>query len=108
QVGLLSRFGLWGRTAHAQTVDVPTHLAVLYVPGGWRPQHLFWAQSDAQLDLTIPAPADFEGEPVFFRAPDMVDLAPGDGQYPALRLWRSWDPVDPSKRGNGVSPAMYG
>ncbi|MFT3837302.1 MAG: DUF1501 domain-containing protein [Myxococcaceae bacterium] len=109
QVGLLDRFGLLERKAWGQSMtDVPSRFCVLYVPGGWRPQMWFWGQSDAEIDLTIPDPSDFEGEPVFFRSADMVNLAPGDGQYPALRLWRSWDPVDLSIRANGKTPAMYG
>ncbi len=109
QLALLDRFNLLGSSkAWAATSDAPSRLVVLYVPGGWRPQYAFWGQSDADVAECVPAPSDYNGEAVFFRANQLVDLAPGDGQYPALRTWKSWDDADPSKRGNGVSPAMYG
>ena len=108
QLALLDRFNLLQGRAWAAETDVPTRLVVLYVPGGWRPQYGFWAQDDADVDTCVPAPSDYNGEAVFFRGNQLVDLAPGDGQYPALRTWQSWDSADPSLRGNGKSPAMYG
>lgn len=108
QVALLDRLGLVRSAAHAQTVDTPTRIVTLYIPGGWRPQYLFWPLADADVAAAVPAPGNYNGEAVFFRAADLVDLAPGDGKFPALRTWRSWDPADPSKRDNSHSPMMYG
>lgn len=109
QLALLERLGLLslGR-AHAQTVDAPTRLVTLYVPGGWRPHYLFWPGTDAEVAQAVPAPQSYSGEPVFFRASDLVDLAPGDGRYPALRTWRSWDAANPALRDATHSPMMYG
>ncbi|MFZ5470052.1 MAG: DUF1501 domain-containing protein [Myxococcota bacterium] len=108
QVALLDRFGLLGGRAHAQSTDAPSRLVVLYVPGGFRPQYLFWGNDDADVVRAVPNPDDYNGEAVFFRAPQLVDLAPGDGTYRPLRTWQSWDPANPARRGNGFSPAMYG
>jgi hypothetical protein len=109
QLALLERAGLLdlGR-ARASTTDVPSRILVFYIPGGYRPHYAFWPMDDAQIIETVPDPTDYSGEPVFFRADRMIDLAPANGAYKPLRTWRSWDPTDPSKRGNGFSPAMYG
>ena len=109
QVALLDRFNLLRPgVARAQTSDVPTRLCVIYVPGGYRPQYHFWPMEDADVEACVPPPADYSGEPVFFRANQLVDLAPPDGTYRPLRLWRSWDPANPANRMGGFTPAMYG
>ncbi|MER2565591.1 MAG: DUF1501 domain-containing protein [Myxococcaceae bacterium] len=110
QLALLERFNLLGASrAHAQTMDAPTRLVVLYVPGGFRPHYAFWPGTDAQVEQNVPDPGGFAGEPTFFRASDLMDLAPGDGRFPALRVWRSWNPAMPQQRhGTPYTPSMYG
>lgn len=115
QLALLERFNLLGPgTAHAAGAtrinpDLPSRLVVLYVPGGFRPHYAFWPGTDAQVEQNVPARGDFAGEPAFFRASDLIDLAPGDGRYPALRVWQSWNPAMPQQRhGTPYTPAMYG
>jgi hypothetical protein len=109
QVGLLERAGLFGGKAHAQAMtNAPSRIVMMYVPGGFRPQLLFWPGSDAEIPLTVPAPDSFDGEPIFFRAPDMIDLGPANGGYKPLRTWRSWDPMNPATRDATHTPSMYG
>jgi hypothetical protein len=108
QLSLLDRYGLLSGRAHAASAAAPSRLVVMYVPGGFRPQYMFWGQSDADVERAVPPPGDFNGEAVFFRANQLVDLGPANGSYRPLRTWRSWDPNDPSARGKGFSPAMYG
>lgn len=110
QLALLERFNLLrsGR-AHAQAMgDVPSRLVVLYIPGGFRPQYAFWPGPDSQVVENVPAPANFAGEATFFRSSDLVDLAPANGPYSPLRVWRSWNPAMPQVRDNTFTPAMYG
>lgn len=110
QLALLDRFGVLrsGKAWAAPPAEAPSKLCVLYVPGGFRPQFHFWPMADADVDQCVPEPAGFAGEPVFFRKEGLVDLAPGDGSYPPLRTWRSWDPTNPGNRSGGFSPMMYG
>src|SRR5262245_32763158 len=82
QVGLLERAGLFGGKAHAQAMSgAPSRLVVMYVPGGFRPQMLFWPGTDAEVPLTIMPRSSYVGEPVFFTAPELVDLGPANGGY---------------------------
>ncbi len=110
QLALLERFNLLGSSrAHAQTMgDTPTRLVVLYVPGGFRPQYAFWPGPDSQVEANVPAPANYNGEATFFRSSNLVDLAPANGSYSPLRVWRSWNPAMPQVRDNTFTPAMYG
>lgn len=110
QVALLDRFGLLrGGSAWAvPPADAPSRLCVIYVPGGFRPQFHFWPMEDADVDQVVPTPGSFAGEPVFFRAADLVDLGPANGAYKPLRTWRSWDAMNPANRASGFSPMMYG
>ncbi|MFO0595928.1 MAG: DUF1501 domain-containing protein [Myxococcaceae bacterium] len=110
QVALLDRFGLLrsGTSWATPPADAPSRLCVLYVPGGFRPQFHFWPMEDADVDQVVPPPGDFSGEPVFFRASNLVDLGPANGNYKPLRTWRSWDPANPANRASGFSPMMYG
>ncbi|MFP2907008.1 DUF1501 domain-containing protein [Pyxidicoccus sp. 3LFB2] len=108
QFALLERAGLLrSGTAHAAGVDAPSRLAVLYVPGGYRPAYYFTPMDDAEIPLCVPAPTNFSSEPVFFDASKVVDLAPANGPYKPLRTWQSWNPQDPAARG-AFSPLMYG
>ncbi|MCP3137930.1 DUF1501 domain-containing protein [Pyxidicoccus xibeiensis] len=108
QLALLERAGLLGSgTAHAAGTDGPSRLAVLYIPGGYRPAYCFTPMEDAEIPLCVPAPAGYSGEPVFFDASKVVSLAPANGPYKPLRTWQSWNPQDPAAR-NGFSPLMYG
>lgn len=109
QVALLDRYNLLWRSASAQTAsDAPTKLLTLYVSGGYRPQFMWWGQDDAAVDKSVPPPADYSGEPVFFKASSLVDLGAPNGNYRPLRTWRSWDPANPASRAAGFSPMMYG
>jgi hypothetical protein len=109
QVALLDRFGLLrSGTARAATMDAPSRLCVIYVPGGFRPQYHFWPMEDADVDQCVPAPGDFASEPVFFRKEQLVDLGSPNGPYKPLRLWQSWDPANPANRAAGFTPSMYG
>lgn len=109
QVALLDRYNLLWRSAHAQvSSDAPTKLLTLYISGGYRPQFMWWGQDDAAVDKAVPPPADYNGEPVFFKASNLVDLAPANGNYRPLRTWRSWDMANPANRASGFSPMMYG
>ncbi|ATB40272.1 hypothetical protein CYFUS_005720 [Cystobacter fuscus] len=108
QFALLERAGLLGSsTAHAADNDAPSRLAVLYIPGGYRPVYCFTPLEDADVPLCIPAPAGFNSEPTYFEASQLVNLAPANGPYKPLRTWRSWNPADPAARGS-YSPLMYG
>lgn len=109
QLALLDRFGLLepGR-AHAQSSDAPSRLVTLYLPGGYRPQFLWWNQPDAAVDKSVPPPASYAGEPVFFQASELADLAAANGNYAPLRTWKSWDSANPSLRQGRNSPMMYG
>jgi hypothetical protein len=108
QFALLERAGLLGSgTAHAAGLDVPSRLAVLYIPGGYRPAYYFTPMEDAEIPLCVPAPSNYNGEPVFFDAGKVVNLAPSNGPYKPLRTWQSWNPQDPAARG-AFSPLMYG
>jgi hypothetical protein len=109
QVALLDRFGLLrSGLARAENPDAPSRLCVIYIPGGFRPQYHFWPMEDVDVDQCVPAPGGFASEPVFFRKEGLVDLAPANGAFKPLRLWRSWDPANPANRASGFSPAMYG
>lgn len=108
QLALLERAGLLGSgTAHAAAADAPSRLVVLYIPGGFRPAYYFTPLEDADIPLCTPAPAGYSGEPVFFEASKVVNLAPPNGPYKPLRTWQSWNPNDPAARGS-YSPLMYG
>ncbi|WP_199747010.1 MULTISPECIES: DUF1501 domain-containing protein [Corallococcus] len=108
QLALLERAGLLGSsTAHAADVDVPSRLVVLYIPGGYRPAYYFTPMEDADIPLCVPTPSNHSGEPVFFQANQLVNLAPPNGSYKPLRTWQSWNPADPAARGS-YSPLMYG
>ncbi|MBZ4336555.1 DUF1501 domain-containing protein [Corallococcus sp. AS-1-12] len=108
QLALLERAGLLGSsTAHAADVDVPSRLVVLYIPGGYRPAYYFTPMEDADIPLCVPTPSNHSGEPVFFQASQLVNLAPPNGSYKPLRTWQSWNPADPAARGS-YSPLMYG
>ena len=109
QLALLERFGLLRPgAARAATMDAPSRLCVIYVPGGFRPQYHFWPMEDADVDRCVPPPGDFASEPVFFRKEQLVDLGPANGAYKPLRLWQSWDPANPANRAAGFTPSMYG
>ena len=109
QVALLERAGLFSGRAHAQTMsDAPSRLCVLYVPGGFRFQHCFWPGTDEEVVKSVPAPSNFNGEPIFFRANQLTSLGPQNGAYAPVRVWRSWDPAMPETRNNTFTPAMYG
>jgi hypothetical protein len=95
------------RAAHAADTDVPSRLVVLYIPGGYRPAYYFTPMDDADIPLCVPAPSSYNGEPVFFDASKLVNLAPGNGPYKPLRTWQSWNPLNPAERGT-FSPLMYG
>src|SRR5688572_17761002 len=88
QLAVLDRFGLLRGTAHAQVTDAPTRLLVFYIPGGFRLQYGFWPLPDDQLEATVPVPTSYLGEPVFFRSNGLVELAPPNGDYAPLRVWR--------------------
>ena len=104
QLALLERFGLL-RDARADTpADAPTKLLSIYLSGGWRPTYYFCPLSPEDIDKAIPAPSDFVGEPVFFDAASLVDLAPGDGKYSPIRIPRTWNDAEPEQWGNGYSP----
>ncbi|KFE69212.1 DUF1501 domain-containing protein [Hyalangium minutum] len=108
QLALLERAGLLGSSpAYAAGMDVPSRLAVLYIPGGYRPAYYFTPMEDADIPLCVPAPSNYSGEPVFFDASKVVDLAAANGPYKPLRTWQSWNPADPAARGS-FSPLMYG
>jgi hypothetical protein len=109
QLALLDRFNLLSGRASAQTAsDAPTKLVTLYISGGYRPQFMWWGQDDAAVDTSVPPPASYAGEPVFFNASELVDLAPANGNYKPLRTWRSWDPANPANRTGRFSPMFYG
>jgi len=104
QLALLERFGFL-RDARADTpADAPTKLLSIYVSGGWRPTYFFCPLSPEDIDKAIPPPTDFVGEPVFFDAGSLVDLAPGDGTYQPVRIPHTWNEADPTQWGNGYSP----
>ena len=109
QLALLERFGLFDSApARAATMDVPSRLVVLYIPGGHRPAYAFTPMEDSDIPLCVPPPSTFSSEPVFFEASGLVDLAAPNGPFKPLRTWRSWNPADPSDRSKGFSPLMYG
>ncbi|MFZ5442519.1 MAG: DUF1501 domain-containing protein [Myxococcota bacterium] len=109
QLALLERFNLLGAgTARAASTDTPSRLCVIYVPGGFRPQYYFWPMGDDDVEACVPAPGGFSGEPVFFRKEQLVDLAPANGAFRPLRVWQSWDPMNPANRASSFTPAMYG
>lgn len=109
QLALLDKFNLLrSGVAHAANPDAPSRLCVIYLPGGFRPQYYFWPMEDADVAAVVPPPGDYIGEPVFFTANQLVDLGPANGNYKPLRLWQSWDPMNPANRASGFSPAMYG
>jgi Protein of unknown function (DUF1501) len=110
QLALLDRFNLLrpGK-AHAQATDGPSRLVTIYIPGGFRPQYAFCPLEVADVSKAIPVSLpDFQGEACFFQPNSLIDLAPANGAYKPLRLFRSWDAALPSKRDGLVSPAMYG
>ncbi|WP_187345349.1 DUF1501 domain-containing protein [Cystobacter ferrugineus] len=108
QFALLERAGLLGSSAaRAADIDVPSRLAVLYIPGGYRPAYYFTPMDDADIPLCVPAPSKYSGEPVFFDAGEVVNLAPPNGSYKPLRTWQSWNPANPAER-DDFSPLMYG
>jgi hypothetical protein len=91
QLALLERFGML-RDARADTPSTaPTKLLTLYVQGGWRPTYFFCPFSPAEADKVIPPPQSFEGEPSFFLADQLRDLAPGDGKYTPVRVADTWN-----------------
>lgn len=111
QLALLERAGLLGSSvAYAADTDLPSRLAVLYLPGGFRPAYCFTPMEDADIPLCVPAPAGYGSEPTFFTANQVVNLAPANGPYKPLRTWQSWNPQDPASRGTNYSysPLMYG
>lgn len=108
QLAVLERFGLLSGKAHAQTVDTPTKLVTLYMQGGYRPQFMWWGMDDEAVERSVPRPGDYSGEPVFFTADQLVDLAPANGSYRPLRTWQSWNPANPAERAGRYTPAMYG
>lgn len=108
QLALLDRFGMIRSAKADPTGDGPTKLLTLYLQGGTRQQYQWWPLSDADVDKHVPPPSDFKGEPALFKASQLVELAPGDGKYPALRVPKTWDSSNPSKTGNGLSPLGYG
>jgi uncharacterized protein (DUF1501 family) len=108
QLALLERAGLLGPgVARAAELDAPSRLVVLYIPGGYRPAYCFTPLEDAEVPQCIPTPSTYSGEPVFYDAGKLVDLAPANGPYKPLRTWRSWNPLNPAERG-AYSPLMYG
>ncbi len=109
QLALLERFNLLRGKAFAQTAsDAPTKLVTLYLTGGYRPQMIWWGQDDAAVDKAVPPASDYAGEPVFFKASELVDLAAPNGAYKPLRTWKSWDPANPANRTGRFTPMMYG
>ncbi len=109
QVALLDRFGLLrSGVARAASPDAPSRICVIYVPGGFRPQYHFWPMEDADVEFCVPAPGGFASEPIYFRKEQLVNLGPANGPYKPLRVWQSWDPMNPANRGAGFSPSMYG
>ncbi|MFO0728914.1 MAG: hypothetical protein U1E65_34360 [Myxococcota bacterium] len=98
QLGLLSRFGIREASAATTPVDAPTKLVTLYVPGGVRFWDQWWPMGDTEVDTGMLAPGNYSGEPVFFRASDLIELAPPNGNYPALRTAQSWDPSNVATR----------
>ncbi len=106
QVGLLDRFGL--SEARAETPsDGPTKLVTFYIPGGVRFWNQWWPLDDASVNTGSLPKGGYIGEPCHFDATDLIDLAAANGNYKPLRMARSWDPADPSKRGS-FSPLGYG
>nr|QKW93900.1 hypothetical protein [Vitiosangium cumulatum] len=109
QFALLERAGLLGSSAaRAADIDVPSRLAVLYIPGGFRPAYYFTPMDDADIPLCVPAPSSYNGEPIYFDASKVVNLAPPNGPYKPLRTWQSWNPLNPAERSGTFSPLMYG
>lgn len=108
QLALLEKFGMVREAKADMPTDGPTKLLTLYLQGGTRQQYQFWPQPDADVDTHVPPPTTYKGEPAFFKASQLIDLAPGDGKFPALRVPRIWDPANPAHYGDGFSPYGYG
>jgi Protein of unknown function (DUF1501) len=110
QLGLLERFNLLGsRPARAQTSDVPSRLVMIYIPGGFRPHYAFCPVTEGEVPKVIPVPLNsFNGEPCFFGASKLIDLAAANGNYAPLRVFQSWNQNQPSMRNDTFTPAMYG
>ncbi|MFY0575487.1 hypothetical protein ACN28S_14980 [Cystobacter fuscus] len=96
QFALLERAGLLGSgAARAADIDVPSRLAVFYIPGGYRPAYCFTPMDDADIPLCVPTPTNYGGEPVFFEASKVVNLAPPNGPYKPLRTGSRGTPPTP-------------
>lgn len=104
QVALLERFAGIKAARAAPMGDGPTKLLTIYLQGGTRQQYVWWPNSDADVDKTVPPHFDFAGEPACFSSKHLKELAPGDGKYPALRTPTFCDPANPGKTGPGLSP----
>jgi len=105
QLGLLSRYGLLGGTAHAApTTDRPTKLLTIYIPGGIHHEFM-WAQfPDAKLSKFMPPAANAPG--VFYDASMVANLdgsgnAEADAPIRRLRSHITWNPNDPKDRSMG-------
>lgn len=99
QLGLLGKFGLLGRSAHAQTATGPTRLLTLFFNGGWMPQYLWCPYSAQEIDQLIPPVTTyFTDEPVYFGRAHVKNLDGSgdqtDGGYPRLRVPELWNAAE--------------
>src|SRR5262245_16787377 len=90
QIGLLSKFGLWGSKARAASGIGPDRLLTLFLPGGWMPSYVWSPLTPAQIARVIPPPQTFANERVFYTSSEVTNLdGTGDqldSSYPRLRM----------------------
>lgn len=95
QIGLLAKFGFWGKGARAAPGDGPDRLLTLYVPGGWMPVYAFCPLSGPQISRVIPGNSIFQNERVFYTPSQVSNLdGTGDGSssgFSKLRMPRQWN-----------------
>jgi hypothetical protein len=99
QLGLLSRFGLGGSRARAAcSVDRPTKLLMIMIPGGIHNELMWSPFHDDLIPRFIPPP---DRSPCFYDASTVENLdgsgdADADADIRRIRMNVTWDRADPS------------
>jgi hypothetical protein len=109
QLALLERFGM-NRATAGPSVDGPTKLLSIWIPGGVNHEQMWCPLSGAGIAKFIPPPEDGSNAPYFYNAA-MVKNYDGtsgdDGPYKKIRgpIW--WNSADPSDQVT-LNPASEG
>ena len=101
QLGLLSRFGLGGSRARAScSVDRPTKLLMIMIPGGIHHEFMWSSFHDDMIPCFIPPPS-YAGSCYDASTVANVDgsgNADADAEVRRIRMNITWDPANPSMR----------